>query len=66
MSATSGGGDRTATQSPGERLGFKNGTVVQELIPGYLLAGRLLRAAMVGVSKGGPPRAATADASNDA
>ena len=30
------------------------GTVVQELIPGYLLAGRLLRAAMVGVSKGGP------------
>jgi molecular chaperone GrpE len=42
------------------------GTVVQELIPGYLLAGRLLRAAMVGVSKGGPPRAAAADASNDA
>ena len=32
------------------------GTVVQELIPGYLLAGRLLRAAMVAVSKGGPPR----------
>jgi molecular chaperone GrpE len=32
------------------------GTVVQELIPGYLLAGRLLRAAMVGVSKGGPVR----------
>ena len=30
------------------------GTVIQELIPGYLLAGRLLRAAMVGVSKGGP------------
>jgi molecular chaperone GrpE len=40
------------------------GTVVQELIPGYLLAGRLLRAAMVGVSKGGPPR--TIEASNDA
>jgi molecular chaperone GrpE len=40
------------------------GTVVQELIPGYLLAGRLLRAAMVGVSKGGPPR--MAEASNDA
>jgi molecular chaperone GrpE len=40
------------------------GTVVQELIPGYLLAGRLLRAAMVGVSKGGPPR--LAEASNDA
>ena len=31
------------------------GTVVQELIPGYLIAGRLLRAAMVAVSKGGPP-----------
>ena len=31
------------------------GTVVQELIPGYLMAGRLLRAAMVAVSKGGPP-----------
>jgi len=40
------------------------GTVLQELIPGYLLAGRLLRAAMVGVSKGGPPR--VAEASNDA
>ena len=42
------------------------GTVVQELIPGYTLAGRLLRAAMVGVSKGGPPRTITAEASNDA
>lgn len=44
------------------------GTVVQELIPGYLLAGRLLRAAMVGVSKGGPARAAEPkpEASNDA
>ncbi len=31
-----------------------SGTVVQELIPGYLIAGRLLRAAMVTVSKGGP------------
>jgi molecular chaperone GrpE len=41
------------------------GTVVQEMIPGYLLAGRLLRAAMVAVSKGGPSRAA-AEASNDA
>jgi molecular chaperone GrpE len=40
------------------------GTVVQEMIPGYLLAGRLLRAAMVAVSKGGPAR--TADVSNDA
>ena len=34
------------------------GTVVQELIPGYLIAGRLLRAAMVAVSKGGPARPA--------
>jgi molecular chaperone GrpE len=44
------------------------GTVVQELIPGYLLAGRLLRAAMVGVSKGGPARTPEArpEASNDA
>ena len=40
-----------------------SGTVVQELIPGYLIAGRLLRAAMVGVSKGGPQR--TADVSNE-
>jgi molecular chaperone GrpE len=30
------------------------GTVVQELAPGYLIAGRLLRAAIVAVSKGGP------------
>ena len=30
------------------------GTVVQELAPGYLIAGRLLRAAMVAVSKGSP------------
>lgn len=30
------------------------GTVVQEMIPAYLIAGRLLRAAMVAVSKGGP------------
>jgi len=42
------------------------GTVVQELIPGYTLAGRLLRAAMVGVSRGGPTRTATTEASNDA
>src|ERR1700757_3396395 len=38
-------------------------TVVQELIPGYLLAGRRLRAAVVAVSKGGPPR--TIEASNE-
>jgi molecular chaperone GrpE len=40
------------------------GTVVQELIPGYLLAGRLLRAAMVAVSKGGPQRAIEASNEN--
>jgi molecular chaperone GrpE len=39
------------------------GTVVQELIPGYLIAGRLLRAAMVTVSRGGPAR--VAEASNE-
>ena len=31
-----------------------SGTVVQELVPGYLIAGRLLRAAMVAVSKNEP------------
>ncbi|MBS0221463.1 MAG: nucleotide exchange factor GrpE [Proteobacteria bacterium] len=41
-----------------------SGTVVQELIPGYLIAGRLLRAAMVGVSKGGPARSSAADTEN--
>jgi len=40
------------------------GTVVQEMIPGYLLAGRLLRAAMVAFSKGGPSRAAEASNEN--
>ncbi len=39
------------------------GTIVQELIPGYLIAGRLLRAAMVAVAKGGP--APARDASNE-
>lgn len=39
------------------------GTVVQEMIPGYLLAGRLLRAAMVAVSRGGPSR--SFEASNE-
>ncbi|WP_296332975.1 nucleotide exchange factor GrpE [Reyranella sp.] len=44
-----------------------SGTVVQELIPGYLIAGRLLRAAMVAVSKGGPPlsHSASPSASNE-
>lgn len=40
------------------------GTVIQELVPGYLLAGRLLRAAMVGVSRGGPARVPDADNEN--
>ncbi len=37
-----------------ENADVPSGTVVQELIPGYLIAGRLLRAAMVAISKGGP------------
>jgi molecular chaperone GrpE len=41
-----------------------SGTVVQEMIPGYLLAGRLLRASMVAVSKGGPQRAPEASNEN--
>lgn len=43
------------------------GTVVQELIPGYLIAGRLLRAAMVAIAKGGPApvRESGSDASNE-
>jgi molecular chaperone GrpE len=49
-----------------EDASVPSGTVVQELVPGYLLAGRLLRAAMVGVSRGGPPRTVAAEASNDA
>jgi molecular chaperone GrpE len=40
------------------------GTVVQELIPGYLIAGRLLRAAVVAVSKGGPTVARQASNEN--
>jgi molecular chaperone GrpE len=35
-----------------------SGTVLQEMAPGYMLHDRLLRPAMVGVSKGGPARAA--------
>ena len=44
-----------------------SGTVVQEMIPGYLISGRLLRAAMVAVSRGGPPRSeqSPAEASNE-
>jgi molecular chaperone GrpE len=47
-----------------EDLSVPSGTVVQELAPGYLIAGRLLRAAMVGVSKGGPKAAPHASNEN--
>lgn len=36
------------------------GTIVQVMAPGYTLAGRLLRAAMVGVTRGGPREGALA------
>ena len=49
-----------------EDASVPTGTVVQELAPGYLIAGRLLRAAMVSVSKGGPARGEPApQASNE-
>ncbi len=47
-----------------EKPDVPHGTVVQELIPGYLIAGRLLRAAMVAVSKGGPAAGAAADSAS--
>jgi molecular chaperone GrpE len=47
-----------------EDASVPTGTVVQELIPGYLIAGRLLRAAMVAVSKGGPQRGPEASNEN--
>ncbi|MGX1309675.1 molecular chaperone GrpE [Amorphus suaedae] len=39
-----------------------NGTVVQVVQPGYVIADRVLRPAMVGVSKGGPKAAPKPDA----
>ncbi len=50
-----------------EKTDVPSGMVVQELIPGYLIAGRLLRAAMVAVSKGGPSmsQSASPPASNE-
>lgn len=50
-----------------EKADVPSGMVVQELIPGYLIAGRLLRAAMVAVSKGGPSisQSASSPASNE-
>ena len=47
-----------------ENADVPHGTVVQELIPGYLIAGRLLRAAMVAVSRGGPAAGAAAANAN--
>lgn len=41
------------------------GTVVQEMVPGYVLHDRLLRPAMVGVAKGGPAQAAANDSGQD-
>jgi molecular chaperone GrpE len=49
-----------------EDLSVPTGTVVQELIPGYLIAGRLLRAAMVAVSKGGPSVRQASNENSDA
>jgi len=37
------------------------GTVVQVMAPGYMIAERVLRPAMVGVAKGGSPAAAYPD-----
>lgn len=39
-----------------ENTGRPSGTVVQEIQAGYLLAGRLLRPALVGIAKGDPAR----------
>lgn len=44
-----------------EDASVPSGTVVRELAPGYLIAGRLLRAAMVAVSKGGPAASAVSN-----
>lgn len=41
------------------------GTVVEVLQPGYVVHDRLLRPAMVGVAKGGPPPAAEPDGTDD-
>jgi len=43
-----------------------SGTIVQVVEPGYLLHDRLLRAARVGVAKGGPPAKPAADPEADA
>ncbi|MEQ8735418.1 MAG: nucleotide exchange factor GrpE [Rhodospirillaceae bacterium] len=48
-----------------ERTDVPSGTVVQVVQDGYMMADRLLRPAMVVVSKGGPKRAAPEDAAAD-
>jgi molecular chaperone GrpE len=45
--------------------GVPAGTVVQVMQPGYMIADRVLRPAMVGVAKGGPRAAAGDAAAND-
>ncbi len=44
-----------------ENTGQEPGTVVQVLVPGYVINGRLLRPAMVGVAKGEPVETARVD-----
>ena len=41
------------------------GSIVQVVQPGYMISGRVLRPALVGVSKGGPRTAPTTSAGND-
>lgn len=48
-----------------ERPDVPAGTVVEVLQPGYVVHDRLLRPAMVGVAKGGPPAAAEPDGTDD-
>jgi molecular chaperone GrpE len=49
-----------------ENLDVPHGTVLEVAQSGYAIAGRVLRPAMVGVSKGGPKTAAVANGENDA
>jgi len=52
--------DQAMFEVPNEEV--PNGTVVQVVQPGYVIADRVLRPAMVGVSKGGPKAAPKPDA----
>ncbi len=49
-----------------ERTDVPSGTVVEVVQEGYMMADRLLRPAMVVVSKGGPKREVNSDGSSDA